>query len=193
MIWREVGHRAPDAARVWTWSAVSATTEDMKKLVLGVVALGALGYGVVHWRAAAPSRPAHTELVENRVWIDHMPRTERDTIQVFLTLGDDSMGVFQQSSVWKGSYELFQYEAHGSELRAVFPQTGERETMKAKATECSQNGFDYCLELSGGSRGAKRYYSMEGWELDSMRGLDGKVTEIRALGTPSSDPSSAHK
>jgi len=160
----------------------------MKKLMLAVALIGATGYGVYHWRAASSS--AHGELVENRLWIDHMPRNERDTIQVFLTLGDDSIGTFQQASAWKGAYEIFQYEAHGGELRVVYPHTGEKETLKAKATKCSNSGFDYCLDLAGGSRGVKRYYSMKDWEIGSLRELDSK---IKALGTPSPGPSSAHK
>ena len=163
----------------------------MKKLMLGVAVLGSVGYGVYHWRADAPS--AHKELVENRLWIDHMPRTERDTIQVFLTLDEEAIGTFQATSAWKGAYELFQYEGHGGELRIIYPQTGDRETVKAKATKCREAGFDYCLEMSGGTRGVKRYYSMEDWEIGSIRELDAKVTTIRALGTPSPDPSSARK
>ena len=27
--------------------------------------------------------------------------------------------------------------------------------------------MDYCLEMSGGSRGVKRYYSRRGWEVRS--------------------------
>src|SRR5688500_15694790 len=103
----------------------------MKKLILGAAALGAVGYGVHQWRADAPASKTQSELVENQVWVDRIPRTERDTIQVFLTLGEENMGIFQSSSMWKGQYELFQYEGHGGELRIVYPQTRERETVKA--------------------------------------------------------------
>jgi hypothetical protein len=162
----------------------------MKKLLLGVAVLGAAGYGVYQWRAEAPAPAQHAELIENRIWIDHMPRTERDTIQVFLTIDEEGMGIFQASSMWKGSYELFRYEGHGGELRVVFPQTGERETLKAKATRCNDSGFDFCLDLDGGTRGVKRYYSMQDWEIGSTKELDAK---LRALGTPSSDPTSGRK
>jgi hypothetical protein len=175
---------------VWRRRAVCAIARDMKKLMLGVAALGAVGYGVYHHGARPATPSTQTELVENRLWIDHMPRSERDTIQVFLTLGDEGIGTFQQTSAWKGSYELFEYEGHAGELRIIYPQTGERDTVKAKATKCRENGFDYCLEMAGGSRGVKRYYSMKDWEIGSMRDLDSKV---KALGTPSPDPSSAHK
>jgi len=159
----------------------------MKKLLV-MAALGAAGYGVYHWQASAPS--THKDLVENRIWIDHMPRGERDTIQAFVTIGDESVGAFQSASVWRGAYELFRYEGHGGELRVVYPQTGERETLRARATSCGKDGWDYCLELDGGSRGVKRYYSMRDWEIGSMRDVDAR---LRALGTQSRDRSSARK
>jgi hypothetical protein len=164
----------------------------MRKILLSMAALGAVGYGVVHWRthAAKHATPAQAELVTNRLWIDHMPKNDRDTIQVFLTIDEDNVGVFQAGSGWKGSYEMFRYESHGGELRIVYPQTGDKETVKAKATACREAGFDYCLELSGGTRGVQRYYSMRDWELDSMPAADAK---IKALEMPASDPSSARK
>lgn len=162
----------------------------MRKSLLGVALLGVVGYGVVHWRTAKHETSAHGELVTNRLWIDHMPRTERDTIQVFLTLDEENIGAFQATSAWKGAYEMFRYEGHGGELRVVFPQTGDRETLKAKAAACRESGFDYCLELSGGSRGVQRYYSMRDWEIGSLRDADAKV---KALEMPASDPSSARK
>ena len=67
---------------------------------------------------------------------------------------------------------MFRYEQHGNELRMLFPQTGTRDRVKAKATECDRGGMDYCLELQGASHGVKRYYSREGWEIGSIRDVN---------------------
>lgn len=148
----------------------------MKKLlILAMVSTCAFaGWRVLRGEGGAGgadrATAAHDDkLVLDRVWIDHMPRTERDEVSVFVAITDEPMGVFQTSSAWKGHYELFRYEAHGGELRIVYPQDSSRDRVKAHAHKCSKDGFDYCLELDGASRGVKRYYSRKGWEIDGVR------------------------
>lgn len=145
----------------------------MKKAVLAMAVLAGTGYGVYRWSSDdAPSAPKGKVSVTDRLWIDHIPRNDRDTVQIFVAITDEPMGIFQATSQWKGEFELFRYEQHGDELRILFPQTGTRDRVRAKATECNKNGMDYCLELEGSSRGVKRYYSREGWEIGSLRDLD---------------------
>lgn len=146
-------------------------------LVLVTVAIVAV------WKLRSDHTAAATEdkLLQDRIWIDHMPRNDRDTINVFVALTEQPMGVFQASSQWKGAYEIFRYEAHGDELRLVFPQNGDREKITAKARRCNERGMDYCLEVDGASRGVKRYYSRKGWEVgaDVKPGqLEDKITEL---------------
>ena len=153
----------------------------MKKAVLLVIAVVVAVVSLWSWKHAA--RPGENRLVADRIWIDHIPRGERDTFRVFALVSEHSIGVFQATSQWRGAYEAFRYEAGGGELRLVFPQTGDRETVRAKARRCSEQGMDFCLELDGASRGAKRYYSREGWEIDGSHGLDAierQVDVVRA-------------
>ena len=89
--------------------------------------------------------------------------------QVANGISEDPFGVFQAASAWKGQYEAFRYEGHGNELRVVYPQSNERETVKHKARACSDNQMDFCLELDGGTRGVKRYYSRKGWEIEGVK------------------------
>ncbi|MCX5742317.1 MAG: hypothetical protein NT062_07460 [Proteobacteria bacterium] len=139
----------------------------MNKLVV-VVVLSATAW---KWSSSTSSEAPGAQVTDgklalDRLWIDHLPKNDRDPIKVFLALTEEPVGIFQTASMWQGSYELFQYEAMGNEIRAVFPQTRERETITTRASRCSDGGMDYCLELSGASRGTKKYYSMKGWELD---------------------------
>jgi hypothetical protein len=117
-------------------------------------------------------------LVQDRVWIDHIPRGERDTINVFLLLTEEPVGVFQQTSMWKGNFEAFRYEANGGEVRILYPQSGDREKVTVRATRCNEGQMDYCLDVEGASRGVKRYYSRKGWEIESRDRADAVVHSI---------------
>jgi hypothetical protein len=151
----------------------------MKKLVLLVV-LGAVAASVWSWNRTA--EPLDSDrLFANRVWIDHIPRNERDTINVFVAVSEHSIGAFQATSAWRGAFEAFRYEASGGELRLLYPQTGDRERVRTKARRCSDGGMDFCLEIDGASRGVKKYYSREGWEIDSTRDLDAVKQRVEAV------------
>ena len=153
----------------------------MKKALLAVVVAASAGVGIYQWRSAdAPPAAKQADVaVTDRLWIDHIPRSDKDVIQIFAALTEEPVGIFQATSQWKGEFEIFRYEQHGGELRMLFPQTGTRDRVKAKATECDKNGMDFCLELDGASRGVKRYYSREGWEIGSVRDIDALKAKLR--------------
>jgi hypothetical protein len=138
-----------------------------KKLALGVVVLSVVAYVAMRrGHHESGETTVDNKVVLDRIWIDHVPRNERDMINIFVAITEQPFGIFDTNSQWKGSFELFQYEAHGDEMRVVYGQTGEKETIKARAAKCDDNGFDYCLQLGGASRGVKKYYSMEDWVID---------------------------
>ena len=141
--------------------------ERMKKLlVVAVVAV----VGVAGWRMRSHSRVASTDtqILKDRLWIDHLPRNERDTVNIFALLDEPSVGLFEMRSVWRGAFEAFRFEASGTEVRIVFPHTGDKLKLTAKAKRCKEREMDFCLDVEGADRGAKRYYSREGWEIGSV-------------------------
>ena len=154
----------------------------MTKLVLGGVAIaGALAAWQLTSSPDAPAPSAERKLVLDRLWIDHIPKNDRDPVKVFIALTQEPVGVFQTASMWKGEYELFQFEMHGNELRAVFPQHRDKEVFTATGTHCKEAGMDYCLELSGASRGAKKYVSRKGWEIDGAVSRDALLQKLELL------------
>jgi hypothetical protein len=163
----------------------------MKKLILAVLVVAIVAF--VALRRGGDDTQSTTEnqasLVVDRIWIDHIPRNDRDTFQLFVAITEQPFGIFQATSQWKGSYELFQYEVHGDELRIHYGQTGDKEKVKATAKECNDKGMDYCLELKGASRGVKKYYSMEDWVIDGrVDTLDHLRARVQAqLNTPVAD------
>jgi len=120
------------------------------------------------WRRAA----LEPTMALDRIWIDEMPKSKRDNMNLFIAATQEPIGVFQAGSQWKGGYEIFNHEARGDELRVVYPQTGEREKIRVRAWTCKERGMDYCLELSGATRGVKRYRSKAGMEIREAASAD---------------------
>ncbi|HUJ59551.1 MAG TPA: hypothetical protein VLX92_13690 [Kofleriaceae bacterium] len=144
-------------------------------LMLGV--LGAVG--VAGWKFhASESEATDGKILRDRIWIDHMPRSQRDMIEAFAVLSEQPVGVYNKASMWAGSFEGFRYEASGGEMRMLFPQSGAREQVRFKARRCNDRGMDFCLDITGGKHGVEHYYSREGWEIGSV---DDEVTRLRAL------------
>lgn len=162
----------------------------MRKFLIATAVAGGLGYGAHAWWRAEEPNVTHEHdptLVTDRVWIDHIPRHERDVVQVFAALSPrrhGPIGVFEAVSRWRGEFEAFRYETHGREMRVVFPHDGQRETLQLTATRCREHGMDYCLEISGNSRGVARYYSKKGWELRELADVADITTRVTATLAP---------
>ena len=137
----------------------------MKKALIAI-GLAAATYGTVSWiKSDAPTtKPGHVSTLD-RIWIDHLPQNDRDIVNVFAAITEEPFGIFQSTSMWTGSFEMFRYKDNGKELAVHYPQTGKDEKIATKARECDVNGFDYCLEITGTNHGVTKYYSLEGWEL----------------------------
>jgi hypothetical protein len=146
-----------------------------KLLVLAVL----ISIAVVALRLRAPAiEPTDSRLAQDRLWVDHLPKSERDTFEVFTVLTQKPVGVFETLTVWRGSYEVFRYELSGEDMRVVFPHTGDREKVRVRARRCNERGMDFCLELDGASRGVKRYYSREGWEINRIDDIEGFAAKL---------------
>jgi hypothetical protein len=132
-------------------------------------------------RIGARAQDRGEKIAYNRIWVDHLPKDDRDTINVFAAITEEPIGIFQATSVWRGNFELFRYEPHG-DGKAVFmyPQTKDKERVSYRARNCSQDGFDFCMELDGASRGVKRYFSQKGWEIRgaSLPSIESKIQSL---------------
>ncbi len=151
----------------------------MKKLLFLLLLIVA-AYFLWRWWHSDAEVARGQELFYDRLWVDHLPRNESDTIQITAAVTEQPVGVFQAASAWKGAYELFRYQPRGDgKIDLVYPASGAREQARYHAWRCHQKDqetdgkqkFDFCLEIEGASRGVKRYYSLAGWEIGS-RSLD---------------------
>jgi hypothetical protein len=153
----------------------------MKKLVLLVILGTLVTASIWSWKRTGVPADTAERLLADRIWIDHIPRNERDTINVFVAISEHAIGAFQATSQWRGAFEAFRYEASGGELRILYPQTGDREKVRAKARRCNDGQMDFCLEIEGASRGVKKYYSREGWEIGQAHDVDAVKRRIETL------------
>ena len=135
--------------------------------LIATASLAAASLWALHHRGDAPASGNQASLLADRLWLDHVPRNDKETVNIFVLVSDQAHGVFQAMSAWRGQYEVFGFEANGADLRLTYPQTGERERATARARRCDEDGMDFCLEVTGASRGVKKYYSRKGWEIDA--------------------------
>ncbi len=154
----------------------------MKKLIW-ILILVIAGYLLWRWWNSdhAGTADRGQQLVFDRLWVDHLPKDDRDTINVFAAITDDPIGIFQSTSMWRGAFEVFRYESAGDgKIVLSYPQTRDKERAAYRAKACNEKGFDFCMELDGASRGVKRYFSQKGWELRSSS-LPALSRDVRAL------------
>lgn len=107
---------------------------------------------------------AMEQLLVNRIWIDKIPTTERDKIDVFVMIDDPQIGAFSKSSSFEGEWAMFEWDlSEGFRLRML--QTDTNHKLKAMVMKDPKRcaPFDYCLKLRGAPKGVKKYGSMEDW------------------------------
>jgi hypothetical protein len=131
----------------------------------GVVLMIALVTTGCSSKTASPSTQVASaqarELLLDRNWIDRMPETHRDRLHVFRFVPSMGGGVFQDRTLFKGTFELFLFEATGEEIRFVLPETGEK--VRARYTIETVDGpapFDLRLSIPDSPRGPKVYFGM---------------------------------
>ena len=76
---------------------------------------------------AATAHPLKPPLLD-RNWLDRMPETDRDRLYVYRFVPSMGGGVFQDRTLFKGTFELFTFETADNEIRFVLPETKERVT-----------------------------------------------------------------
>ena len=109
---------------------------------------------------ALPKKEAQQLLID-RNWIDRMPETEKDKLFVYRFVPSMGGGVFQDRTIFKGTFELFMFEATDGEIRFVLPETKEKVTSKFVIENVDGPApFDLKLTITDDPRGPKIYYGM---------------------------------
>lgn len=63
-------------------------------------------------------------LLENRNWMDRWPTSKDERIHVYRFTPAMGGGVYQDRTLFRGTFELFTYKIHGDSLELSFPDAG---------------------------------------------------------------------
>ena len=116
----------------------------------------------------------------NRNWIDRLPERVDDKLKVYRFVPTMGGGVFQDRTIFFGTFELFTFEATGEEIRFNLLHTGDKRTSPYTIEELATpgpDGVDLRLTIRQDPRGPKSYY---GWRKESgdVAALDGQLAAL---------------
>jgi hypothetical protein len=116
------------------------------------------------------------DVLINRNWIDRMPETPSDRLHVYRFVPSMGGGVFQDRTLYKGTFELFMFKVErGDHIVFDLPETHEKVTSQFKVERVAgPPPFDLKLTIWSDPRGPHVYFGMQS-ETDS----DGHLLEQR--------------
>ena len=100
-------------------------------------------------------------LLLDRNWIDRMPETERDRLFVYRFVPSMGGGVFQDRTLYKGTFELFSFSVDRDRIRFVLHET--KQDVASRFTIEPVEGpapFDLKLTIADDPRGPRVYFGM---------------------------------
>jgi hypothetical protein len=112
------------------------------------------------------------KLLLDRNWIDRLPERVDDKLKVYRFVPSMGGGVFQDRTIFFGTFELFTFEADGERICFNLLHTGEKKTSTYTIEELATpgpEGVDLRLTIAADPRGPKSYYGWrnEGRDLDA--------------------------
>ncbi len=119
---------------------------------------------------------AAQKLLINRNWLDKMPETERERLHVYRFVPSMGGGVYQDRTLFKGTFELFSFEATAEDIRFVLHET--KDTVVAPYSIEKVEGpapFDLMLTVHGDPRGPSRYFGIRAESGPDLQTLDAQL------------------
>ena len=154
--------------------ARSTSSKIFALVAVGALALGTykLGTAAVDLFAGESAEAITAKRLANQVWIERLPRDDRDMIHhlVLIEDGGDRFGGFGKSSQWRHFVELFRWAREEHRLTILLPQERRRLDLEVKVWNCEDEApapFQLCLELTTSKNQVMRYYSRHDWSIDS--------------------------
>ena len=124
-----------------------------------------------HKARVLPPDEAKTLLIE-RNWVDRLPDKVDDKLHVYRFVPSMGGGVYQDRTIFAGTFELFLFAQDGRTIKFDLIHTGEKKqsafTIEQLATP-GKEGVDLRLTIADSPRGPSSYYGWrnEGHDLDA--------------------------
>jgi hypothetical protein len=107
------------------------------------------------------------KLLINRNWIDRLPQKVDDKLHVFRFVPSMGGGVYQDRTIFAGSFELFQFRQDGRSIEFDLLHTGRRHKARFSIEPIAPQrpgDVDLKLVIDGSPRGPSIYY---GWRKEA--------------------------
>ncbi|MFO7562072.1 MAG: hypothetical protein R6X02_05470 [Enhygromyxa sp.] len=132
--------------------------------------VGACSFGAWKLGSALLFEAQGTKHAVNRIWIDHMPRDDRDMITHFVLLDhpQGKFGALGRSSQWRHIVDVFRWQLDGGKLGLFFPQDRVRGEIEIETWECAGEApapFELCMKMTNKQGRSWTLYSREDWEI----------------------------
>ena len=99
------------------------------------------------------------KLLTDRNWMDVWPTSKDEQLHVFRFTPSMGGGVYQDRTLFKGTFELFMYKVDGDALDLTLPDTGEHVHTHFRIDHVDgPKPFDLRLTIDGSPRGPSVYY-----------------------------------
>ena len=127
--------------------------------LVGAVLLVAL-VGCSH-KSHSIAKDEARKLLIDRNWIDKWPTSRTDKLHVFRFVPQMGGGVFQDRTIYKGQFELFQFMVDGDQIQFDLPEKNERVISKFRIDKVDgPHPFDLKLTVENDPRGPHEYYGI---------------------------------
>jgi hypothetical protein len=103
-----------------------------------------------------------SDVLINRNWLDRMPERTTDRLHVYRFVPNMGGGVFQDRTLFKGTFELFRFKVErGDHIVFDLPETHERVTSQFQVEHVAGPApFDLKLTIFSDPRGPHVYYGI---------------------------------
>lgn len=145
-------------------SAPSSSRSILLALSLGLMALSS-GSGCSSKKLAAVPTDEAQRLLLDRNWLDRVPETARDRLHVFRFVPSMGGGVYQDRTLFAGTFELFSFEHDGQRIRFHLHHTGEEASARYTIERMpGDSPLELHLHIVDSPRGPHDYYSIRGMQ-----------------------------